>query len=434
MKLTCLPMCRKDQTITSFDELDLLPEVHKTLQELSFTTPTPIQARALPAALAGRDVIGKAQTGTGKTLAFGLPLIQKMDPTRGAAQALVLLPTRELAQQVVQHLEPFARARGLNLILLVGGEKIFHQRPRIPGNQIIIGTPGRILDFLREGHLHLEWVEYLVLDEFDRMLDMGFVDDVMKIVSYVPSDRQTMLFSATIPPQSLPQARDLTKDPLIVEVGSGIQTAEKVEQRALRVPPAHKLDALLWLLEQEVQDPEQTVLVFANTRRAVAELDRELWGRGMPSAALSGDFDQSQRFKVLEGFREGRVRILIATDVASRGLDVDHVGHVINFDVPLEVEDYVHRLGRTGRAGRKGWVTTLVVPSQERSFGRILGRLGNRIRVGRMIPRGNVKAGTGDLDARPRRGTRAGGDGRRSGGSRRRAGGRGAPRGRPSRR
>jgi len=242
--------------------------------------------------------------------------------------------------------------------------------------------------------LRLEWVCYLVLDEFDRMLDMGFIEDVERIVSYVPRERQTMLFSATIPPQSIPQAMTLTRDPVRVEVGVGLQAAETVDQDAVRVSPHRKLELLLNLLLADMKQEEDTVMVFANTRRCVSDLDRELWGREMPSAAISGDYDQQQRFRVIQGFREGRVRILVATDVASRGLDVEHVTHVINFDVPLEPEDYVHRLGRTGRAGRQGRVTTLVIPAHERAFQRILDKFADGIRVGRFGSRGAPAAAT----------------------------------------
>lgn len=405
--------------VGSFDDLELTPQTREALRRLGFATPTPIQSRAIPHGLAGRDVIGKAQTGTGKTLAFGIPLVQRLDATRISAQALVLLPTRELAQQVVAHLGPLAEAHGLRTALVVGGEKTFRQRPRIPGRQIIVGTPGRVLDFLRESFLHLEWAEYLVLDEFDRMLDLGFIDDVSSIVSYLPDQRQTMLFSATTPPESLPLARKLTRNPAVIEVGLGLQPAEKVEQRGVRVPRSKKLPVLLGLLEEDLRKDGRTVLVFCNTKRAVSELDRELWGRSMPSAAISGDYDQTQRFAVMSGFREGRIRVLVATDVASRGLDIDHVGHVINYDVPLEVEDYVHRLGRTGRAGREGLVTTLVAPDQERSFSRILKRMGARIRLGRVAGGPAERSGGGGG------GGRQGGRGRRGDGPPRSGRGRG---------
>lgn len=389
----------------TFRDFSISETTLKTLDDLGFHHPTPIQERALPAGLEGRDVLGKARTGTGKTLAFGIPLIERVDPSRVSAQALVLLPTRELAQQVAEHLETAADGRSLRIALLVGGEKVRAQRARIPGRQIVVGTPGRVLDMLQERILHLEWAECLVLDEFDRMLDMGFIDDVQKIAAFLPADRQTMLFSATVPPEIKRLAAKFLRDPVVVEVESGLQTAEGATQHALRVKDSDRLDILLRLVKADLARADATVLVFCNTRSAVAELDREFWGQGFPAASLSGDLEQSRRFAVMDGFRERRIRVLVATDVASRGLDVDHVGHVINFDVPLEVEDYVHRIGRTARAGRQGLVTTLVIPRQEREMRRILDSLGDRIRVGRVALRG-----------RPSRSFDPSGAARRSGG------------------
>jgi ATP-dependent RNA helicase DeaD len=383
-----------DVDAANFTQLDLSPRVLGALDSLGFETPTPIQAKALPHGLAGRDVIGQAQTGTGKTLAFGLPLVESMDATRRAAQALVLCPTRELAQQVAEALEPVARARELQVVLLVGGEKIRLQRPRIPGSQIVVGTPGRVLDLLRESLLHLEWVSFLVLDEFDRMLDMGFIDEVSSIVRFLPAERQTMLFSATIPPGILrPALGFVNEDAVTVRVSTGLRVPDNLDQSALRISADDRLEIFIRLLQRDLsEDADRTVLVFANTRRMVAELDRELWGRDLPAAAISGDFDQTRRFQVIEGFRQGRIRILVATDVASRGLDIDHVGHVINFDVPLEAEDYVHRIGRTARAGRSGRVTTLVIPQQARAFGRILKDMKVGIKVGRAALRSPARA------------------------------------------
>jgi ATP-dependent RNA helicase DeaD len=399
-----------------FDAFELSAELRQALRGMGFVKPTPIQAMALPEALKGRDVLGKAQTGTGKTLAFGLPLLNRVDPSRVSAQALVLLPTRELAQQVAEHLEVLASARGLKVALLVGGEKVRFQRARIPGSQVIVGTPGRILDLLRENLLHIEWAEILVLDEFDRMLDMGFIDEVRRIRDFLPTERQTMAFSATVPPEIRRLLDEFLTDPFVCEVSTGLRTAEGITQHALRVAPLDRMEVLLRLLDRDIKgDQEQTVLVFCNTRRMVGELDRELFGRDFPAAAISGDYEQSRRFQVIDGFREKRIRILVATDVASRGLDVDHVGHVINFDVPLEVEDYVHRIGRTARAGRKGRVTTLVIPAQERSFVRIQGALKGEIKVGSVRLKGGGPRAT--MSPEPTRFRGAGrNDGRRFGG------------------
>ena len=416
----------------TFADMALRPELKAALAALGFVKPTPIQAEAIPYGLAGRDVLGKARTGTGKTLAFGLPMIERLDPTRVAAQALVLLPTRELAQQVSEHVAVVATARGLKVALLVGGEKVRFQLPRIPGSHIIVGTPGRVLDLLKERMLHIEWAEVLVLDEFDRMLDMGFIDDVMSIVAYMPRERQTMLFSATVPPEIRKLTNALLRDAKEIVIEAGNQPAEKADQRALRVNPRERLEIMLRLISSELQnDPESTVLVFANTRIAVAELDREFWGRGLPAAALSGDFEQSRRFAVMDGFREKRIRVLVATDVASRGLDVDHVGHVINYDVPLEVEDYIHRIGRTARAGRSGLVTTFVIPMQERKFTQIEQAMGASLRTGfASLPPG-PKLAQESFGQAPRS-TRAPRGGARSSSSPRGSGGRGRPSGRSS--
>ena len=390
----------------SFLDFGLSEEVLAVLNDRGFERPTPIQAEAIPHALTGRDVLGKAQTGTGKTLAFGLPMIERVDASRIAAQGLVLLPTRELAQQVAENLEPIAAARGLKVVLLVGGEKVRFQRHRIPGRQIVVGTPGRVLDLCREGLLHVEWAEVLVLDEFDRMLDMGFIDDVKRIVEFLPQERQTMLFSATNPPEIRKLVKEFLDDPEVVEIAAGLKTASNIEQEALRVSPHDRVEVLLRLLEKEAAATADTsILVFCNTRRMVGELDRELWGRGLPAAALSGDFEQTRRFQVMDGFRERRIRILVATDVASRGLDVDHVGLVINFDVPLEVEDYVHRVGRTARAGRSGRVITLVIRSQERSFSRIQSRFREDLRIGSVKLSGGTRRAT-LLPESPSRGSR----------------------------
>ena len=362
--------------------MTLRPETKAVLAQLGFVNPTPIQAEAVPVGLAGRDILGKAMTGTGKTLAFGLPIVERLDPTRVAAQALILLPTRELAQQVAEHLANIAAGRGLKVGLLVGGEKVRFQLPRIPGSQVIVGTPGRILDLLKERMLHLEWVECLVLDEFDRMLDMGFIDDVKSIVAKLPTDHQSMLFSATVPAEIRKLADAFLRDPVEIVIESGLRPAQNADQRAFRVRPHERLEILLRMIARELrEDPDRTMLVFANTRLAVAELDRELWGRGLPAAALSGDFEQSRRFMVMDSFREKKTRVLVATDVASRGLDVDHVGHVINYDVPLECEDYINRIGRTARAGRSGTVTTFVVPLQARKFLAIQKALGPVIKT-----------------------------------------------------
>ncbi len=361
---------------TRFDDLELSPEVRRALEELGFTHPTPIQQEAIPVIQKGQDVIGKAETGTGKTLAFGLPMIEKLDAERVAVQALILAPTRELAQQVASQLEEVAKHRGIGVALTVGGEPLPEQILAMAGRQIVVGTPGRVLDLLRMRRLRLEWATMVVLDEADRMLDMGFVDDVAAILGKVPKERQTLLFSATLPQAILGLAKRFMRRPVRIETASGLKTPSKIRQSVHRLSPYQRFNALRNLIDENAED---TFLVFCNTRRDVRRIEGELWGRGYPTAALSGDFDQSVRFKVMERFRSRETRVLVATDVASRGLDIDHIAHVVNWGVPEDVEDYVHRIGRTGRAGRTGLVTTFVTPEERERFARIRRRLGDRI-------------------------------------------------------
>lgn len=353
-----------------FSEFNLSEPLAEALDHLGFTKPTPIQEKSLPPLLAGRDVIGKAETGSGKTLAFGLPMMERIDGGRVSIQSLVICPTRELAQQVADGLRTVGEKKGIGVVLVTGGEHIRTQRMRIPGNQVVVGTPGRLLDLLEDRFLPVEWAEYVVLDEFDRLLDMGFIADIQKIFKRLPNDRQTALFSATVPNEVMRHARKLMKDPLTVETSKGITTVARAEQRVIRTRKDRKIAVLERLLFAPGHE-EDTVIVFCNTKREVRHVDRELWVKDLSVGSLSGDYEQSVRFKVMARFREKEIRILVATDVAARGLDIDHVAHVINYDVPFEVDDYVHRIGRTARAGRSGLVTTLVSPQDSRSMERI---------------------------------------------------------------
>jgi ATP-dependent RNA helicase DeaD len=355
-----------------FADLPIPPRILETIARLGFVHPTPIQEQAIPPTLQGRDLIGKAETGTGKTLAFGVPLCARVDPGRVSVQALVLCPTRELAQQVGEVLETMGEHLGFKVALLVGGEKVGTQVLGFGTSQVVVGTPGRVLDLIRQNFLKLGWVEVAVLDEADRMLEMGFIEDVTAIMDRVPEEAQTLFFSATFPPELKRLALRILKDPVSVETSQGLATVPEIRQYFLRTGE-QKFRALRDVLRAEEHG---SVIVFCNKKREVDRVYRELWGRGVTVAAIHGDYEQEVRFKVLERFRTGAVRILVATDVAARGLDIEKVTAVINHEVPLEAEDYVHRIGRTGRCGRDGKVVTLVSPREERLFQRILKRTG----------------------------------------------------------
>jgi ATP-dependent RNA helicase DeaD len=345
---------------TVFRDLDLPEAVLASLDGLNFVHPTPIQEGAIPIVLEGRDLIGKAETGTGKTLAFTAPVIGQLDPERVTVQALVLCPTRELAQQCAEVATDLGEPLGIKTALLVGG---VHQAGQIlqlrRGAHFAVGTPGRGL-----GYAH-----HVILDEADRMLDMGFIDDVSSILERTPRDRQTLLFSATIPPRIRSLMKRFMRDPETVSTTKEISTVPNIRQKFARVGKHDKERFVLELLDRT---PGETSIVFCNTRRAVIELDRSLWGRGYPAGSLHGDHDQERRFKVLEGFKKKQITALVATDVAARGLDIEAVHRVINFDVPDEVETYVHRIGRTGRAGGTGESITLVSPLEKRYWDRIV--------------------------------------------------------------
>ena len=353
-----------------FKELGFSDPVMESLHRLGFTHPTPIQEQAIPPLLQGRDLLGRAETGSGKTLAFGLPLIERVEAARVSIQALVVCPTRELAQQVADDLIAVGKDKGVKVALVVGGVHVRTQRMQIPGKQVVVGTPGRIIDLLTDRFLPVEWVEYFVMDEFDRLLDMGFLDDIKRIVKRLPRERQTALFSATVPKMILREAANLLNNPVQIEIGSARRAVDTITQRAIRTAGPKKLAIVEQILKEELAQ-DGSVIIFCNTKRAVRLVDRELWAKNFSVAALSGDHEQSVRFKVMERFRNQEIRVLVATDVAARGLDIDHIGHVINFDVPFETEDYVHRIGRTGRAGRDGVVTTLVGSDDYQKFERI---------------------------------------------------------------
>jgi len=353
-----------------FADLGLPETVLARLQDLGFIRPTPIQALSIPIVLRGDDLIGQAETGTGKTLAFTAPVVGKLDPERVAVQALVLCPTRELAQQVEEVANQLGEPLGIRTALIVGG---IHQGGQIlslrRGAHFAVGTPGRVLDFLRQGILRLGGVHHVILDEADRMLDMGFIDDVSAILERTPPERQTLLFSATIPSRIRSLTQKFMRHPETVATTKGLSTVTGIRQGYVRIGRHDKERFLLELLDRT---PGETGIVFCNTRRAVVDLDRILWGRGYPAGSLHGDHDQEKRFRVLDAFKAHQITTLVATDVAARGLDIEAVHRVINYDVPDEVETYVHRIGRTGRAGELGESITLVSPLERRYWENIV--------------------------------------------------------------
>ena len=347
---------------TAFETLGLCPGLVQTVTELGYTQPTPIQAGAIPVLLAGRDVLGQAQTGTGKTAAFALPMLQLLDMRGAGVQGLVLAPTRELAIQVADAIYRYGHHLGGRVLPVYGGQEYARQQRRLAqGVPIVVGTPGRMLDLLRQGALDLGTVRYLVLDEADAMLQMGFIEDVEALLEATPPTRQTALFSATLPPAIRHLATRYMRDPLTVAMADETRTVPQTTQRYYVLQEFAKVAALALLLEVE---EIKSALIFTRTRVGAAELAETLVARGYPAEALHGDLSQAARETVLRRFRSGRVTLLVCTDVGARGLDIADVSHVVNFDMPFEVTDYVHRIGRTGRAGRSGVALTLVTQSE----------------------------------------------------------------------
>ena len=356
-------------TTPAFDQFGLRAELVQTATELGFTAPTPIQQAVIPPIVAGRDVIGQAQTGTGKTAAYGLPLLHRLDRQHRGVQALVLAPTRELAIQVAAALEQYGRGVGARVLALYGGQSYQQQlrslRERV---EVVVGTPGRLLDLMEQGNLDLGGVRTVVLDEADEMLSMGFVEDIESILDRIPPERQTLLFSATISRRVLGLSKRYLRDPETVSVTPEQLTGASIEQRYYLVNPQDKVAALTRLIEMETID---SALVFARTRLGTGELANQLSTRGYAAEPLNGDLSQDARIQVLNRFRAGQVKVLVATDVAARGLDIDDISHVFNFDLPDDPEVYVHRVGRTGRAGREGVAITLLSPRERWMLRRI---------------------------------------------------------------
>ena len=348
--------------MTVFSELPLSAALQQKLAAAQFTTLTPVQERAIPPALDGKDVIGTAQTGTGKTLAFLIPIIEMLqrEPSQHA-KALVLLPTRELAMQVHAQYEKL-RGRGIpKAALVIGGVSEKLQIHSIRRNaELIIATPGRLQDFIDRKLADLRQIKMLVLDEADRMLDMGFLPAIRRVVSILPRDRQTLCFSATMEQSVAHIVHDYMREPVRVALGSVLKPAESVHLKAYEVRPGEKLEVLRQLLYEETGQ----TLIFTRTKRGAERLAKELMRDGFSAAVIHGNCSQSQRNKALSGFQEGRFRVLVATDIASRGLHVDDVAHVINYDVPKIAEDFIHRVGRTGRAGAQGHASTLAAGAE----------------------------------------------------------------------
>jgi ATP-dependent RNA helicase DeaD len=348
---------------TTFAELQIPPPVMRAIADVGYETPTAIQAATIPALMAGSDVVGLAQTGTGKTAAFAIPILSKIDVTNKATQALVLAPTRELALQVAEAFSRYgAHLPQINVLPIYGGSSYTVQLAGLRrGAQVVVGTPGRVIDHLERGTLDLSHVDYLVLDEADEMLAMGFAEDVERILSNTPEYKQVALFSATMPPGIRKLTTKYLHDPFEVTFKAKTATAENISQRYIQVAGPRKMDALTRVLEVE---QFEAMIVFVRTKQATEEVAEKLRARGFSAAAINGDIAQAQRERTIAALKDGGIDILVATDVAARGLDVERISHVLNYDIPHDTESYVHRIGRTGRAGRSGSALLFVSPRE----------------------------------------------------------------------
>ncbi|MBP8711155.1 MAG: DEAD/DEAH box helicase [Comamonas sp.] len=371
----------------SFSELALAPSLTQAVAEMGYETMTPIQAQAIPVVLTGQDVMGAAQTGTGKTAAFSLPLLQRLmrhenssaSPARHPVRALVLLPTRELADQVAQQIAQYAKHTKLRSTVVFGGMDMKPQTAELKkGVEVLVATPGRLLDHIEAKNAVLHQVEYVVLDEADRMLDIGFLPDLQRILSYLPKERTTLLFSATFSPEIKRLASSYLQNPVTIEVARANATASTVEQRFYAAHDDDKRRTICHVLQER---GIRQAFIFSNSKLGCARLSRALERDGYRAAALHGDKSQDERLKALEAFKQGEVDLLVCTDVAARGLDIKDVPAVFNYDVPFNAEDYVHRIGRTGRAGASGLAVTLVAPSDSRLVADIEKLIKTRITV-----------------------------------------------------
>jgi ATP-dependent RNA helicase DeaD len=363
--------------MTAFADLGLSESTLQALQDVGYEKPSPIQEQAIPPLLAGGDIIGQAQTGSGKTAAFGLPIVEHVDPSQPEVQALVLTPTRELCIQVTQALRTYAARKGVDVVAVFGGAPIRSQQSQLhDGGHVVVGTVGRVLDLISRGSLDLSACRFVVLDEADEMLDLGFLEDVEKILTATPNGRQTALFSATMPPPIRTLADRYLYHPEVVKVKTATLTVDTVEQFSLQTKSNEKADALAGVLAAE--RPDQAI-VFTRTKIRADQLYRKLRDTGMNVKALHGDLTQGQRDGVMLSFKAGRVQILVATDVAARGLDISTVTHIVNYDVPISPDVYVHRIGRTGRVGRSGRAITFVEPRQTKELAAIEKHVGQEI-------------------------------------------------------
>jgi len=421
--------------MTQFSDLKLDPRVLKAVEEAGYTTPTPIQAGAIPPALEGRDVLGIAQTGTGKTASFTLPMITLLQKGRARARmprSLVLCPTRELAAQVAENFDTYAKHTKLTKALLIGGVSFKDQDALIDrGVDVLIATPGRLLDHFERGKLLLTGVQIMVVDEADRMLDMGFIPDIERIFQLTPFTRQTLFFSATMAPEIERITNTFLHTPARIEVARQATASETIEQRLIEFRPSRRdretqakdKRAMLRAAIRAEGEALKNAIVFCNRKSEVDIVAKSLKAHGFDAAPIHGDLDQSQRMRTLDGFRDGTLKFLIASDVAARGLDIPNVSHVINFDVPSHAEDYVHRIGRTGRAGRKGTAITLAVPADEKYLAAIESLIKQQIPRVEAPLAFSAQEETGAQEAeRPRgrsgrgeRGARRGRDGERQG-------------------
>jgi len=358
-------MNNEQNPVVEFSDFGLAEPVLKAVSDLGYETPSPIQAQAIPYLLEGYDLVGQAQTGTGKTAAFALPLLSRINLKIKSPQVLVLTPTRELAIQVAEAFQGYAaRLRNFHVLPIYGGQSYTGQLQQLKrGVQVVVGTPGRVMDHMRRGTLNLTALSTLVLDEGDEMLRMGFIDDVEWILEQTPEKRQIALFSATMPPTIRKIAKKYLSNPREITIKTRTTTVETTNQRYWMVSGYHKLDALTRILEAEVFD---AILIFVRTKISTAELSEKLEARGYASAPLNGDIQQRQRERTIEQLKSGKLNILVATDVAARGLDVSRISHVINYDIPYDTEAYIHRIGRTGRMGQKGEAILFVAPREKR--------------------------------------------------------------------
>ena len=382
-----------DQITDSFEQFDLSTPIMQAVREIGYESPTPIQLQTIPLLLSGRDVIGQAQTGTGKTAAFALPILEKLDVNNRSVQALVLTPTRELGIQVAEAIHAYGKHLGsVRTLPVYGGQSIQTQISRLrSGVHIVVGTPGRIMDHLRRGTLKFDALKLVVLDEADEMLRMGFIEDVEWILGQAPDGLQTALFSATMPAEIRRIADRYLKEPASVQIERKTLTVPNTEQRYLVITEQRKVDALASVLETQME-PDSAALIFARTKVGAADLAEKLQARGCAAEAMHGDMNQPQRENVIRRLRSGDIEVVVATDVAARGLDVERIGLVVNYDVPHDAESYVHRIGRTGRAGREGKSLLFVTPRQRHMLREIERFTGQRIEPVKMPTQGEITA------------------------------------------